>query len=100
MTEVDDGAEGEARKLKARLRRETEESDYKWLMSTARGRRIVWRMLEQSKVYQLSFSTDAMAMAFNEGNKNFGLQLLATISALAPAEYLEMIKEAKNDPVD
>lgn len=99
MTEAEEN-EREGNRLKARLRRETEESDYKWLMSTAQGRRIVWRMLEQSKIYQLSFSIDAMAMAFNEGNKNFGLQLLATISALAPAEYLEMIKEAKNDPAD
>ena len=33
-----------------------------------RGRRIVWRFLERAGVYRLSFNTNAMAMAFAEGN--------------------------------
>jgi len=62
MKEPDDNAERDKTLLKARLRRETEEADYKWLMSSKQGRRIVWRMLEQSGIYRSSFSTDAAAM--------------------------------------
>lgn len=96
----DETAKRESAQLKARLRQETEEADYRWLMSTAQGRRIVWRMLERSGVYRSSFSSDAMVMAFNEGNRNSGLALLATVSNLSPAEYVEMMKEATNDAAD
>src|SRR5690554_2902775 len=72
-----------------------EQDDTRWLMSTKRGRRIIWRLLEVSGVYRLSFDRDAMSMAFNEGNRNFGNQLLAEITRLCPERYLEMLKEHK-----
>lgn len=100
MEMPDETARRESAQLKARLRQETEEADYRWLMSTVQGRRIVWRMLERAGVFRSSFSSDAMAMAFNEGNRNSGLALLATVSNLSPAEYVEMMKEATNDSAD
>lgn len=67
--------------------------DTKWLMSTKKGRRIVWRLLELARVFRLSYDTNPMAMAFNEGNRNFGNQLLAEIQSLCPERYLEMLRE-------
>jgi len=100
MEMPNEDAKRDRKKTKERLARETEQADYRWLMATAQGRRIVWRMLERAGVFRSSFSSDAMAMAFNEGNRNSGLALLATVNSLAPAEYIKMMQEAKNDTDD
>ena len=58
------------KELRERLDRQNEEADVKWLMSQKRGRRMVWRFLDQAGVFRSSFSTNAMQMAFAEGNRN------------------------------
>jgi hypothetical protein len=83
--------------LQARLARETEESDVKWLMGSKRGRRIIWRFLDRAGVFRLSFNTNAMQMAFAEGNRNEGLRMLAQIHALCPELYPVMVKEQTNE---
>ena len=79
---------------RARLAKDTEESDLKWLMGSKRGRRIVWRQLEQAGVFRLSFNTNAMQMAFNEGNRNNGNRLLAIIHSTCPELHPVMVNEA------
>lgn len=76
-----------------KLERDTEESDLKWLMDSKRGRRIVWRLLEQSGVFRMTFNTNALQMAFAEGNRNAGNRLLAQVNQ-NPAAYVLMMKEA------
>ncbi|UOF81038.1 endopeptidase [Caudoviricetes sp.] len=85
------------REVRDRLERETEEADVKWLMGSKRGRRIIWRLLDQAGVFRLSFNTNAMTMAFAEGNRNYGLRLLAMVHSLCPELYPTMLKEQKND---
>jgi hypothetical protein len=80
-----------------KLVRETEEADLKWLMGSKRGRRIVWRQLDRAGVFRLSFNTNAMQMAFAEGNRNEGLRMLALIHTLCPELYPVMVKEQIND---
>lgn len=79
---------------RARLTLQTEIDDLKWLMSNKRGRRFVARMLERAGVWRLSFNTNALTMAFNEGTRNEGLRLLAQITAHCPDRYTEMLKES------
>lgn len=83
----------------AALRRDRAEAegDFKWLMGSRRGRKVVWRLLESSGVFRTSFSTDALQMAFNEGTRNYGLQTLRMIQALCPALYPTMLKEQTDD---
>lgn len=76
-----------------RLAVETEELDLKWLMSSKRGRRIVWRLLEQAGVFRLSFDANAMKMAFNEGNRNFGNRTMSQIHVHCSELYQVMVKE-------
>lgn len=83
-----------------RLTRETEEGDIKWLVSTKRGRRIVWRFLDQAGVFRLSFNTNAAQMAFNEGNRNSGNRLLALVNDVAPDAFTQMLKESKSDKTE
>ena len=79
-----------------RLANEVEELDLKWLMGSKRGRRIIWRLLEQAGVFRLSFDPNAMRMAFNEGNRNYGNRVLDLIHKTCPELYPVMVKE-QND---
>ena len=81
------------RELRERLARENEESDIKWLMGNKRGRRVLWRLMDQAGVFRSSFNTNAMAMAFAEGNRNYGLRMLALIDSQCPELYPTMMKE-------
>lgn len=83
-----------------RLAREVEDADWKWLMASKRGRRVVWRMLEQSGVFRLSFNTNALSMAFAEGNRNYGNRVLGKIHELCPELYPTMVKENTNGSRD
>ena len=81
---------------KQRLANENEELDVQWLMGSKRGRRIIWRLLEQAGVFRLSFNTNAMLMAFNEGNRNFGNRTLTLIVKACPESYAQMMKESND----
>lgn len=87
----------EEKKLRDKLARENEIADVKWLMGSKRGRRIVWRTLEQAGVFQLSFNTDALKMAFAEGNRNFGNRMLRLVHAHAPEQFVLMLEENRSD---
>lgn len=93
------GQEQDKREIEARKRldRQVEIADFKWLMSSPRGRRILWRLLEMSGPFRLSFDTNAMRMAFNEGNRNLGNQLLNEVMTLCPDKYPVMVKEHEHD---
>ncbi len=84
-------------KEQLRLTRDTDEADFKWLMGSKRGRRIVWRQLDRAGVFRLSFNTNAMQMAIAEGTRNEGLRVLAQIHSLCPELYPVMVKEQAND---
>ena len=84
----------QARDLKQKLADQTENDDVKWLMGSKRGRRILWRFLDRAGVYRSSFHQNSMTMAFNEGVRNEGLRLLATINTAAPDLFATMTKEA------
>lgn len=86
--------------MQARLLRETEEADIRWLMNSKRGRRIVWRLLDYAGVFRSSFAHSAMQMAFSEGYKNYGLRVLTMVHAQCPELYPQMMKEATNDGTD
>jgi len=90
----------DSKALKDRMAAESEASDIRWLMESAQGRRIVWRMLNRTGVFRSSFSSDALAMSFAEGNRNIGLQLLAQVHELCPDLYPEMVREANERDID
>lgn len=53
----------------------TEEDDYRWLLSTERGRRLAWRILGLTGMNRPSFTGDATTTFFREGERNIGLKL-------------------------
>jgi len=86
----------EARKERAMLESQKEADDIKWVMSNKRGRRFMYRQLERAGVWRISFNTNALAMAFNEGGRNEGLRLIALLTTHCMDRYTEMLGE-KND---
>lgn len=78
-----------------RLQQEREQSDLRFVMSNKQGRRFMWRLLSRAGVYQSSFNTNNAVMAFNEGNRNAGLQQLNEIMETCPERYTEMLAEQK-----
>lgn len=67
---------------------------FRKIMETREGRGWMHSLLESAHVWRSSFSLDALAMAFAEGERNFGLQVLADLMRAAPDQYLVMVKEA------
>ena len=82
---------------KAKLRARIEIDDIKWVMSNKRGRRMMHGVLERAGVFRLSFHTNALQMAFNEGTRNEGLSVLARLMEHCPELYSLMLKEQKDD---
>lgn len=80
---------------RSRANAERDVDDLKWLMSNKRGRRFVFRVLERARVYSPSFNTNALVMAFTDGQKNEGVRLLAQLTTHCPDRYLEMLEESK-----
>ena len=73
---------------------QSEADDVKWLMSSRRGRRILWKQLERAGVFRLSFNTNSMTMAFAEGARNEGLRLITLIHRHCADLYPTMVKES------
>jgi len=91
--------EGEA-KAAARARADEAErakADLAAVLATDEGRRVMRRLLAEGNLHCPSFTPDALVMAFNEGNRNFGLRLLAMIAEAAPSALAGILIEQPKD---
>jgi hypothetical protein len=79
---------------KGKVERDEEAADFKWLMSDARGRRFMWRLLGLTGLYRSSFTGNSTTF-YNEGMRNIGLMLIADVNELTPEAYLKMIEEQR-----
>ncbi len=83
-----------AHRQKGRKTRELrKKSGLRKLMSDPEGRMWVWDLLIMTGFSRASFSTDPLTMAFNEGRRNIGLQIIGEINALSPELYVKMALE-------
>lgn len=92
---LDDEEERQADDVKqtaANLNRQ-EIEDIKWLMSSPRGRRLVWWILGIAGIYRTSFSSSRNVTDFNEGGRNIGLKLLARVNDHCLDQYEVMFQE-------
>jgi hypothetical protein len=72
--------------------RDTELADIRLLLQKQWGRRVVWRLLEQTGMYRTSFTGNSTTF-FNEGARNIGLWLVDEVLSSDADMYLMMIKE-------
>ena len=86
-------ADADLRRVTIKLASENEDTDFVWLMSGPKGRRIVRRLLTLTKVFSSSFHPNTMEMSRQEGSKEVGYWLLDHIQKLCPTEYHTMMQE-------
>ena len=72
-------------------------SDVEALMQSGAGRRIVWRLLEATHVYQTCYRDNPLQMARAEGRREIGLMLTEWVSIHAWENYQLMLTEANNE---
>lgn len=66
------------------------------LMSSPGGRNYIYDFLTRCHVFATSFAENSLTMAFAEGERNVGLQVLGDIMAFAPDQYIQMMREAND----
>lgn len=97
MSEIDEEKlrEDNARKQRDLAQRDID--DIKFVMGSPQGRRVVWDVLESGRVFAAIPPMDALAMAFNEGQRNLALALFQRVMGHCPEQYLKMAAEAAAD---
>lgn len=76
--------------------REEELADVAALLTTAQGRRVLWRMLVYCKVFAEVFDDSTPnRTAFNAGVRNVGLFLMQEITAADETAFFLMMQEAR-----
>jgi len=92
---ADQAAVEKAAKTKRDLERRAKR-DFEWLMNDPKGRRIMWSLIERAGIYRVGFVEtrgDHASMAFLDGQKNIGIELMHRCIAETPAHYALMVKE-------
>jgi hypothetical protein len=84
------------RKVQSEARVQQDVEDIKWLMSERIGRRIMFGLLEQGRVFQGSFTGDNETF-FLEGKRAVGLTYLAVVNAHCPDQFVLMLREHAED---
>ncbi len=94
--EQDERRTEEAERKAAELKRR-DDQDIENIMNTESGRRFIWALLEDTKVFASSFAGDNNATNFNEGQRNAGLRVFSDVMRVCPDMWLVMAKEAKEE---
>jgi hypothetical protein len=87
-------AAGERANLREQMARDQALADLRSVMDTPAGRRFMWGLLGECGLYRASFNNSGSITAFNEGQRDIGLRLVARITQDCPAQYLTMQGEA------
>jgi len=86
------------RKAIARKRlKEREQSDLRKVLSTPEGRRFIWRLLGETRIFRGCFSLNGLEMANNEGKRDMGLFVLKDLLESHPDAFAQMQREAASD---
>lgn len=96
LPDVGDAKQVKQAGRKARLLQTEEDGVLAMVLSTIQGRRLMWRWLAMTGLFQNPFSTNAMSMSFNAGQMNVGQRLLAEINRVSPEAYILMMREAND----
>lgn len=79
--------------MKAKDRQKQNDADMLAFLSSSQGRRLFWRLLEQSGLYSSSYAESPTATAYNEGRRSFGLALLTEAQRVTPELYARALRE-------
>jgi hypothetical protein len=66
------------------------------MMDDIEGREFAWWLLQEGKVQMQPFTSNALTTAFQCGELNVGQKILARITEVSPAFYVQMQQEQLN----
>lgn len=89
-----DPAKVKKQESKANYLRRRELDDLFTVLSSAQGRRVIWRYLEFCGVFKTSFTGNSETF-YREGQRNVGLKLLAEVNECDSSAYTKMLEESK-----
>lgn len=91
-----DPKERDDKEKKERRRRDREINDLRTVLAIPEGRRLLWRVLSEARMFQLSFTPGLSDVtAFNEGSRNVGNWLFGEINEAKSEAFLQMQREYK-----
>ena len=90
-----DAGQVEKKKTKFQIRKEQDKEDLKEILLSPGGRRFLWKLLSECRIYDISFTGEIGWTSFNEGKRQIGLRIIEDIFDASPNAYLEMHLEGK-----
>ena len=80
------------RKRRLSVKDQQDQEDIRKVLSTPEGRRLVWRMMDQTKMLAPDlFSPDPQQLSYQTGKRDVGVWLYAEIVKADPQRFIEMI---------
>lgn len=92
----DDPREVRQQRRIARVKRRDQLALLARVMAEPAGREWFYDILSACHQFSTSFATNALSMAFREGERNVGLRLVGDLTEASPDLYLQMLKEVTN----
>lgn len=91
-----DESQVKAATVKEKLGRDRELNDWRAILATPEGRRVIWRVLERAMLFKTIWEPSAR-IHFNAGLQDMGLFVLAEIMAADPSIFITMMTENKRE---
>ena len=85
------------RRMYARLDQSIRDEALKALLQFPAGRKYLWWLLEIGGIGKQPYSRNALDTAFNCGTLDVGQQILAHITEVDPAGFVQMQKESQDE---
>lgn len=97
MIDVGDETEVTKHKKKWELKADQDEEDIRFLLSHPPGKRFLWRLLEQCKIFETISHHDQHQMAILSGGRDKGLWVLDQINEADKGGFIKLIMEINKD---
>lgn len=81
-------------------RQDEYEFAFKEVLRTENGRKVLWRMIQDSGMFSPSFDTDPIKQAYSNGLRNSGVRLYNEISREHPVFFDMMVQESRINHAD
>lgn len=95
-TYLDDEHQREQREQLQQAKAAQDAQDFASMAASPEGRRWLRRLLEECRIYQSTFTGDALSSAFQEGRRSTGLWVLEQFNH-SPELYRQLLEEQQHE---
>ena len=83
-----------------KLREAAEKEDFSSVLNTPSGRRVLWRIMDQSKLLAPDMFTGNSTTFYNLGKRDLGLWLYNEIMGSEPKAFVKMMDEQLKEKIN